>query len=80
MIASLGYVQITLLVIYLIFCLTFGHFPNHFSENFNVALDKPKAFDRSLLSKLPPYGFYQLFCTYIFSASFIVDNVLNLNL
>ncbi len=46
-----------------------------FGETFAVALDMSKAFDRvwhkSLLSKLPSYGFYPSFC--IFISSFLSD-------
>ncbi len=46
-----------------------------FGEFFAVALDMAKAFDRvwhmSLLSKLPSYGFYAPFCSFI--SSFLSD-------
>ncbi len=44
---------------------------SYFGETFTVALDISKAFDRvrhkSLLSKLPSYGFYPSLCTFISS-------------
>ncbi len=42
---------------------------SHFGETFAVAIDMSKAFDRvwhkSLLSKLPSFGFYPSLCTFI---------------
>ncbi len=42
---------------------------SRFGETFSVALDKSKAFDRvwhkSLLSKLPSFGFYPSLCSFI---------------
>ncbi len=40
---------------------------SRFGETFAVALDMSKAFDRSLLSKLPSFGFYLTLCTFISS-------------
>ncbi len=44
---------------------------SHFGETFSVSLDISKAFDRvwhkCLLSKLPSFGFYPSFCSFISS-------------